>query len=279
MHEGVWEPEAAPYIHLRRDGDRVIVSGVAEARFGHRVALPDGSQGGNWAEWRWDGRRLIVSNDRFGAYPLYHATSVDEMAVSPSIDALLRLGIDRRLDLDGLAAFLAVGFYLGTDTPFAAIRSLPPAATLTWSPGGSSLVSSPPSRPAQTLTRRQAIEGAADLVHEAVRRCIPDDHAYVLPLSGGRDSRHLLLELIEAGHPPSSCVTAHHHPHVWGGDVPYAARLASSLGLPHETVRPGPLIAAEWHKIDSPAIARTSTPGMAAWLLSSTVGSRTPTMA
>jgi hypothetical protein len=85
-------------------------------------------------------------------------------------------------------------------------------------------------------------------VRDAVRRRVREDDAYILPLSGGRDSRHLLLELIDAGHPPSSCVTAHHHPNVWGGDVPYAARLAASLGLPHVAVSPGPLIAEEWRK-------------------------------
>ena len=279
MHEGVWEPEAAPYIHLRRDGDRVIVSGVAEARFGHRIALPDGSLGGNWAEWRWDGRQL--ASPTIGSMPIRCTTPrrSTRWRSRPRSTHFSARGSIVALDLDGIAAFLAVGFYLGTDTPFAAIRSLPPAATLTWSPGGSSLASSPPSRPAQTLTRRQAIEGAADLVHEAVRRCIPDDDAYVLPLSGGRDSRHLLLELIEAGHPPSSCVTAHHHPHVWGGTCRTLRDSRPVLGCRTRRCDRGRSSQRNGARIGSPAMARTSTPGIAAWLLSSTVGSRTPTTA
>lgn len=248
MHEGVWEPAAAPYIHLRRDGDQVHLWGVAEARFGHRIDLPDGTQDGNWAEWRWDGRRLSVANDRFGAYPLYLAMTADEVAVSPSIDALLASGIDRRLDYDALAAFLTVGFFFGTDTPFASIRSLPPAATVTWAPDELHIVSDPPPRPPFSATREQAVTGAAELVREAVRRRIPDDEVYDLPLSGGRDSRHLLLELLDAGHPPRRCVTAHHHPNLWGGDVPYAAQLAARYWLEHRALQPGPLIEEEWRK-------------------------------
>jgi hypothetical protein len=69
-----------------------------------------------------------------------------------------------------------------------------------------------------------------------------------MPVSGGRDSRHLLLELIDAGHPPARGVTAHHHPSVWGGDVPYAAELCARLGIDHEIVWPGPLVEEEWRK-------------------------------
>ena len=149
------------------------------------------------------------------------------------------------LDLDAIAAFLTLGYYLGTDTPFAAIRLMPAGVGFAWAPGKLMIEAGPSPRPALSLSRTQAVEGAAELARQAVRRCVPDDDAYDLPLSGGRDSRHLLLELIEAGHPPRTCVTAHHHPIVRGGDVPYAARLAAELGLPHRVVTPGPFVAEE----------------------------------
>ncbi|MFV2064489.1 MAG: hypothetical protein ACC726_13415, partial [Chloroflexota bacterium] len=94
---------------------------------------------------------------------------------------------------------------------------------------------------------------------------IPDAEAdYIMPLSGGRDSRHILLELLRQGHRPRLCVTAEHDPYDWGGDVPYAARLASELGLEHAAVRPGPPVAAEQRK--NRLTSYTST--MHAWFLS-----------
>ena len=154
MLEGVWEPKEAPFVHVRRVGSQVICTGMPDARLGHRIALPDGSDGGNWAEWHWDGDRLLVANDRFRGYPLFYAADADGVAVSPSIDALLALGIDRRLDLDAIAAFLTLGYYLGTDTPFAAIRLLPAGVGFAWAPGKLTIeASSPPTPRPEPLSR------------------------------------------------------------------------------------------------------------------------------
>jgi hypothetical protein len=43
-------------------------------------------------------------------------------------------------------------------------------------------------------------------------------------------------------------VTAFHHPHVWGGDPPFAALVAKELGIAHGVVQPGPLVADETSK-------------------------------
>ena len=61
--------------------------------------------------------------------------SDDGITVSPSLAQVLDSGVSRTLDLDALAAYAAVGYYLGADTPFRAVRSLTPGATLTWRPG------------------------------------------------------------------------------------------------------------------------------------------------
>ena len=46
-------------------------------------------------------------------------------------------------------------------------------------------------------TREEALRTTAELVRTAVRRSIPAGGSYRLPISGGRDSRHLLLELLD----------------------------------------------------------------------------------
>lgn len=244
-----WTQGSAPYFAARAESGAVRVDGRSRISLGHKVDVGSGrAPGGSWVEWDWDGDSLTARNDRLRGYPLYYAASEDAVAISPSIETLLGLGVDRTLDLDAVAAFLTVGFYPGEDTAFKAIRALPGAADLTWRPGNLAIASSPPLRLLTSGTRADAVVRAAELMRIAVQRCIVDSDAYMMPISGGRDSRHILLELLHAGHRPVSCVTAHHHPHVWGGDVPYAARLCAEMGLEHQVVSPGPLINDEWRK-------------------------------
>ena len=244
-----WTPGAPPFFHARV-GDPLAISGSPSGELGYRYSVGPGQpDGGNWVAWHWDGAALTVTNDRFGAYPLYYAATADSVALSPSVDRLLALGAPTELDLDALAVFLAVGYYVGSDTPFAAIRALPPAATLSWCPSGLELRSEPPRFSTAEMTREMAIEGTVELVRAAVRRCVPrGDAPFLMPISGGRDSRHILLELLRLGRRPEAGLTVHQYPTDWGGDAPYAAGLCTALGVPHRTLQPGPLIAAEWRK-------------------------------
>ena len=132
-----WDPASPPYFEAVCDGTGVKTSGSPRIQLGHRIDLGPGREpAGNWVEWEWDGERLEVRNDRFRGYPLYYMQGPASVAVSPSIDALLGLGGDRGLDTDAIAVFLTIGHFVGEDTPFRAIRALPPAAKLTWRAGG-----------------------------------------------------------------------------------------------------------------------------------------------
>ena len=101
----------------------------------------DPSTEGVWATWHWDGRQLVLQNDRFGLFPVYYAELPDGFAVSTSALELLRAGASRQLDDAAIAVFLRLGNYIGDDTPFAAVRVLPPGTTLRWSDGKLSLTS------------------------------------------------------------------------------------------------------------------------------------------
>lgn len=206
---------------------------------------------GNWAEWVWDGQRLTLRNDPFGAFNVFYWATDTSIAVSPSIDQLLALGAPRDMDLDGLAAFLGIGYYLDQDTPFKALRALPPGGTLTWGLEGLVVRGGPRPFAASSASGEAVIEGIIETVRMAVRRSLPDDRpGYVMPLSGGRDSRHLLLELRAQGHAPTACVTARQYPNLSGGpDARHAARLCAALGLDHRVLgMPGRLVAAEMRK-------------------------------
>src|SRR5690606_38045443 len=87
----------------------------------------------------------------------------------------------------------------------------------------------------------RALEAYIETFREAIARRLPDA-PYVHPLSGGRDSRHILFALVEAGVPPSEVVTLAHVPPKADEDARVAALVAERLGLPHRllsrSVRP-----------------------------------------
>src|SRR5262249_32742319 len=64
----------------------------------------------------------------------------------------------------------------------------------------------------------------------------PTNEAFAMPLSGGRDSRHILLELCEAGARPSVCLTYQHNYPCDNRDILAAAELSKALNLPHVIV-------------------------------------------
>ena len=67
--------------------------------------------------------------------------------------------------------------------------------------------------------------------------CPGDDAA--VPLSGGRDSRHILLELCRAGRPPRLAVTMRHYPPFSDEDAVVATEVARAAGVPHVVLPQG----------------------------------------
>jgi hypothetical protein len=230
-----------PFFHARR------VEGAIETRGQPRCLL--GRRGGVFAEWEWDGTALTVRNDRYGYYPLFYAARGDEIWISPSVYRLVAEGAPAALDDAALAVFLRMGGFVGEDTPFAAIRQVPPAARFEWRGGppqvaGAYLIAKP-----ERLSRDAAVDGFVTLFREAMRRDAPDPARVIVPLTGGRDSRHILLELCESGRRPARCVTARPHPPKSSDDVDVAARLAGVLGLEHLVLdQPPSRFASEWEK-------------------------------
>lgn len=193
---------------------------------------------GSWSEWAWDGARLRIRNDRLGFVPLFYAAWDRTIAVSPSLVSLVRQGAPTEVDEPALAAFLRLGFFLGEDTPFTAIRALPPGAVLEWQADGMTLRSrGPVVMPRSELSRSQAIDAYIDLFRAAIRRRLVGDRESVVPLSAGRDSRYILLELCRAGSRPSECVTLLHPPPRRNHDVRVARMLADALGLDHVVLK------------------------------------------
>lgn len=230
-------PAAAPALVLAHRHGVTQARGPTHHRAGYRDGGDVGGPGpGIFFEWAWDGRQLDAVTDRYGFHPAFVFHAPERMGISPSVTALLEAGAPRELDDAALAVFLRLGFFIGEDTPFRAIRALPPAAQLRWRDGRCVSHSWRRGGPPAPFTgsRDAALDAMGELVQSAVERLRPaPGERALLPLSGGRDSRHLLLALCRAGTPPAACITLHRYPPASDDDVPVAAEVARALGIPH----------------------------------------------
>lgn len=223
----------APFLHLRHNAGRTTATGTAKAFVGHRVGPQDASLG-LYGSWSWDGSTLQAEVDALGFFSLFVYRKGGGIAVSPSILQLLALGADPEPDPVALAVFHRIGHFLGEDTPFRHIKVLPPADRLTWCDGKATITGAAPVPREQALTRDQAVEAFVELPRASVRRFLAAWHGpVVLPLSGGRDSRHILLEMLHQGRKPDMVATFHQGGRFHDREVQAALALSSRAGVRH----------------------------------------------
>ncbi|HEY0972083.1 MAG TPA: asparagine synthetase B family protein [Gemmatimonadales bacterium] len=228
-------PGQPPCLTLSWDGVRAHATGPSHCVMGGEAGPAGRRPVGIFAEWRWDGRRLEARTDRFGFQPLFYATDGSRLWLSPSIPELLRQGAPAELDDGALAVFLRLGVHLGDDTPFLHIRSAPPAARLVWEEGRLTVTGERAWRPLTDITRDRAIARYGELFRAAVARYEVDPERTVVPLTGGRDSRHILLELHAQGHAVPT-VTVRPTPPWSDQDVTLAATVSEAVGVPHTVI-------------------------------------------
>lgn len=223
------------YFHAKQHGLQVQTRGIHNCLLGHQIDCKESRRpDGIFARWSWDGARLKIQNDRYGFFPLFYYCKDGEIGVSPSIHRLIKEGAPTELDEAGLAVFLRLGFFIGEDTPYKHIRVLPPNALLEWD--GSIKLQSPGyvlTQPNFTISRDEAIDNYIALFRQSIQRRPPPTEQFTVPLSGGRDSRHILLELLHQGHRPQCCVTIKYYPPRSNEDAQVAAEITRELDLPH----------------------------------------------
>ena len=212
---------------------RIEVEGRLRCEFGRPPDLT--------ASWSWDGVRLEVKSDPFGFRPLFYWADAHRLVVAESVNPILcRIG-NPSLDLTALSVLLRSGHILGDDTPFLGVRQLGPNGVLTWSSTKGLEVRAGP-RPAGTLRagidREEAIREYARLFQQAVEQshAASDRERLVVPLSGGRDSRHIAFALHASGVMPAAYATALHQPWRADEDARVAGLVAQALGAPHVVI-------------------------------------------
>lgn len=218
---------------VNRDG-RFEITGSPSVSLGHKLQIsPNGTPDGIFAEWSWDGSRLLVRSDRYGFYPLYYFVRKGEVCVSTSILELLAQGAPADINEAGFSVFLRLGFFIGEDTPFRAIRAVPPNARFIWRDDFLEASGTYARGRHQSLKRDGAIDAYIYLFRAAIERRLPTSEDFTVPISGGRDSRHILLELCAAGHRPKFCLTLPRFPPGEADDVEVASMLAQAVGIRH----------------------------------------------
>jgi asparagine synthase (glutamine-hydrolysing) len=218
-----------PVFSARRSHAGFETSGPSTYRTGRRSG-----EEGIFAEWRWQDGRLTIERDRWGVQPLFWSVTPASVHVSASIDALLSAGVPAPLDDAAMAVFLRTGFFVGDDTPFASIRALPPAASAAWTADGADFDGRWRYPRASTMTRSAAVRSFGDCFTAAVdRRLRLASRPVAVPLSGGHDSRHILLAMQELHGLPDHCVTVHPYPPAAADDVAVARTVAAAVGVRH----------------------------------------------
>ncbi len=226
------------------------MTGTPTERLG-QVNLPESLHNGQeiFGEWNWDGKQVAVRNCRFGFFPLYYYATANEFGVSDSVEQLIECGAPPELDDGAVATFLRLGWLVGDDTIFRAIRMVPPNGQVHWSGGTPSVTGEYWFPTPQRLSRRAAIDEYGERFREAVRRRVSKEVSFGLPLSGGRDSRHILLALNALGCRPSVCYTTHDFPPYREGNIRIARLLCDRLGISHRVIgQPGSRLKAEIDK-------------------------------
>lgn len=190
------------------------------------------------SRWDWDGKKLTCQTSITGCLPIYYCLDKNEITVSTSLIFLAKKQ-NSLPDLPAIILFLVLGDYIEDKTPFANIHALPLDSILSWSPteGLSVHLSRNPTHTAINLM--EALYQYDQLVCKAVQTNSVTDVSQ--GLSGGSDSRHILMAIHRVGNQIPALYTSFHYIDVLSSaDVEIAQMVANALGAKIKTINPIP---------------------------------------
>ena len=212
--------------------DRVAAGGVDEAV----AELKD--LDGAFAALFWDARarKLVIVTDALGIQPLYMTRRDGLLLIATELKAFAASGlVDVEMDPAAWGAFISLGFVIGNRTQLANVRQIEPATTLLFTPFDGSIKSQrhwnwPEPRPDVTLADVDTGH-LVDLMCQEIRGYACHTRTSTLLLSGGFDSRLLLLLLREADFKPRILILEHRGEQ-GNADGRYARRVARRFAGP-----------------------------------------------
>lgn len=235
-----WPPETKgpPYVKLSRLDQSGSFSGVAQCELGTPLYNPATElEEGVFARWKWDGTRLTAQVDPLGFFSLFFWHDENTVIVSPSILQLIAQGADPTPDQRALGVFYRLGLFINEDTPFQRIKVLPPGGKLVWKDGDVTITRRDLPTSEQNVSRDTAVDGIIELTRASLKNVAASTSKdLVLPLSGGRDSRHILLGLEHLGALPKACATYQHCGVPFNSETRAARAICERVGVRHEVL-------------------------------------------
>jgi asparagine synthase (glutamine-hydrolysing) len=190
-----------------------------------------------FALWDRRRRRLLLARDRVGKKPLYYAYANQGVTFASELPALLQDGeISRDIDYQALDCYLAYQYIPAPLSAFRAVRKLPPACTLVFEDGRTSV------RRYWDLDYRnkRRFSDAEELhaeIRDAIRRATRQRMIADVPigafLSGGVDSSAVVAAMAEESSEPvkTFSIGFDYEPF---NELPFARRIAEQFGTDHQ---------------------------------------------
>lgn len=185
-------------------------------------------------------RRVTVTNDRVGAFPVYFARGNRSLAFAPEVKAVLAAaGVAPRLRHEGVVSFLVFGYCLGPTTLFEGVTCLSPASTLSIDMDSiehhAERYWNLQYQPSPSLRKRARAEDALYEALLASQRLVLCDQpaSYEVLLSGGLDSRGVLALADVLGRPPAAALTWGATDAVPKSDAFVARQISDLYGVRH----------------------------------------------
>lgn len=154
----------------------------------------------------WDNsrQRLLLATDPVGTRPLYYALTQHHAFFASSAAALLaEPDVPRRVNMQTLCEFIALGFPLHDRTLLADVHLVPPGSVVSVERGRATIHRyrriQYGANASQTPDLNRCAEQMSDRFLAAVREQTAQPGCYALPLSGGLDSRCIAAALHRCG--------------------------------------------------------------------------------
>lgn len=220
------------YLTIKSTKDGIKTFGQTSVSKGYKIPCADAKPEGCWYGWDFDGRRFVFENDCFGYYPVFYYYDDNCFCISNSILKLAEECGNKQLDEDNLNVFCRCGFFVGCATAFKHIKAVPPDCRLTWQDGKVDIQSTVNIVKPVKRTLSETVEGYIHYFSKAMDKILPVVGEFALPLSGGRDSRQILFELLKRGIKPTQCITCGEN-----RDVQIAKIITERFGLKHKIIK------------------------------------------
>ena len=190
-----------------------------------------------FAIWDEPRQRLFIARDRVGIKPLYYSLDNGTLRFASELKALLvDPSLDRRIDADALDRYFSYGYVPAPDTVFESVKKLPPAHTLVWEDGNTTIAPywryEAVSAPASFKSEGEWLDAFAEVLERVVAKQMVSDVPLGAFLSGGIDSSLIVWMASQASSQSIKSFTVGFGESEWT-EAPYARRVAEQFGTEH----------------------------------------------